>query len=528
MKAKLSKILSVLQSHNSSPLTILLFVSLVIYFVFICYLNLSLNTGFYCTDMYSDILYSVKAWEDKSLFPEGWVFGNQFYIIATPALASLVYGIVGNPALAMAIATILMTLGIFLTYSWMIRPVFKKTEEHLLGLVCLVALIAYCGDAIYKLNGWQLFFTLCSYYACYLITAFLSFGCFLRRNEKPTACRIIIFGVALLMSFATGMQSLRQTAVMLVPMVAVECIEQAVYFYRNRKIQWQAVIVTGSFLAANFLGIVEIKLLNVPHNEIISTTELLSKNEIPQAVNDSVSHLMKLLTKQEHYGILLLMAVIITVLSAFQIKYRKTPPSAGWGTLISLFAFSIAGVFAIDMFTKLSVRNIYYFMLYVLISLLVVYAYHHWRLGKVVTVLLVAMLMVSSLNNAVLPATQEARDRYSNLSYEISDLLIEKGYTTIYSGWNQCEDVAIASNGAITAGFWDRPNEDVFQPVTYLCDPSIYNVDSNECVYYLYSGNKDIALKKAAEAGATMTLVAEYPDEGIWLYEASKNLMAIN
>ena len=166
-------------------------------------------------------------------------------------------------------------------------------------------------------------------------------------------------------------------------------------------------------------------------------------------------------------------------------------------------------------------------MLYVLISLLVVYAYHHWRMGKIVTVLLVAVLMVSSLINAVLPAVNEARDRYSNLSYEISDLLIEKGYTTIYSGWNQCEDVAIASDGAITAGFWNHPDNDVFQPVTYLCDSSIYNVDSSECVYYLYSGNKDIALQKAAEAGATMTLIAEYPDDGIWLYESSKNLMVI-
>lgn len=526
MKSKLSKVLSIFQSHNSL-MTILFLGCLLVYFIFICYLNLSLNTGFYCTDMYSDILYSVKAWEAKSLFPEGWVFGNQFYIIATPALASLVYGIVGNPALSMAIATILMTLGIFLSYSWMTRPVFKKSHERLLGLVCLVTLVAFCGDAIYKLNGWQLFFTLCSYYACYLITAFLGFGCFLRRNEKLTVFRIIILVIALLMSFATGMQSLRQTAVMLVPMVAVECFEQAVYFYRNRKIQWQGVIITGSFLVANFMGIVAIKLLDIPHNEIISTTALLSKNEIPKAVNDSISHLVKLLTKSENYGIVLLIAVIITVISAFQIKYRKTAPSKGWGTLISLFAFSIAGVFVIDMFTKLSVRNIYYFMLYVLISLLVVYAYHHWRLGKIVTVLLVAVLMVSSLNNAVLPAVNEARDRHSNLSYEISDLLIEKGYTTIYSGWNQCEDVAIASDGAITAGFWNHPDNDVFQPVTYLCDSSIYNVDSSECVYYLYSGNKDIALQKAAEAGATMTLIAEYPDDGIWLYESSKNLMVI-
>ena len=89
------------------------------YFGYICYLNLSCTPSFYCTDMYSDILYSVRAWETKSLFPDGWVFGNQLYVISTPVLASLVYGIMGDPAVAMAIATILMTLGIFFSYLWM-------------------------------------------------------------------------------------------------------------------------------------------------------------------------------------------------------------------------------------------------------------------------------------------------------------------------------------------------------------------------------------------------------------------------
>jgi hypothetical protein len=109
-------------------------------------------------------------------------------------------------------------------------------------------------------------------------------------------------------------------------------------------------------------------------------------------------------------------------------------------------------------------------------------------------------------------------------SYAISEMLVEKGYTTIYSGWNQCEDIAIASDGKITAGFWNS-SKDVFRPVMYLCDPSIYEVDSDKCVYYLRKDNKDIALKKAADKGVTMTLVAEYPQWGIWLYEASENLM---
>ena len=523
-KSQPTKSPSFLQRIHISPMAIILSGVLATIFGYICYLNLSLTPSFYCTDMYSDILYAVKAWESKSLFPEGWVFGNQLYVIATPVLASLIYGIVGRPALAMAIATILLTLGIFASYLWMMKPVFPKLEDRLIGLIAFIALTACCGDAIYKIKGWQLFFTLCSYYACYLITAFLCFGCFLRRREKPTVPLLILFGLSVVLSFGAGMQSLRQTAVMLVPMLALEGIQQLICLIRTKKVEWQPLIVTGSIAAANLLGLVTVKLLNVPRNEIFSSTELLEKADIPDAVNKSLTTLMSLLSDKEHYGYLFLIAVAILILAIVQSKFRREEPPAGWGTLISLFTLSVLGILAIDMFTKMSVRNIYYFMMLPLVGLLPVYAYRRWRFGKILALVLLAMLVVGSFKTAILPATETAKKADTNASYAISEMLVEKGYTTIYSGWNQCEDIAIASDGKITAGFWNS-SKDVFRPVMYLCDPSIYEVDSDKCVYYLRKDNKDIALKKAADKGVTMTLVAEYPQWGIWLYEASENLM---
>lgn len=524
MMSKISKHLSFLQKSRISPVALILGGILLIFFGYICYLNLSLTPSFYCTDMYSDILYAVKAWESKSLFPEGWVFGNQLYIIATPALASLVYGIVGNHALAMAIATILMTIGIILSYLWMLKPVFPKPEDRLIGLITFIALTAYCGNAIHALNGWQLFFTLCSYYACYLITAFLCFGCFLRRREKFTTPTLTLLVISVVMSFGAGIQSLRQTAVMLIPMLAVEGVQQLTSLIRTKKAEWQPLIITGALSVANLLGLWTFRHLNVARNEIFLSAELLGKEEIPEAVNNSFTTMMGLLTDKEFYGILFLMAVVILIISIIQAKKCKASAPASWGTLISLFTLSVLGILSIDMFTEMSVRSIYYFMLFPLISLLPVYAYRCWKLGKVFALVLMGILVIGSFKNAVLPSTRIAEKADTNVSYEISAMLTEKGYTTIYSGWNQCEDIAIASGGSITAGFWDR-STDVFEPVMYLCDPSIYSVDSSECVYYLRKDNKDIALKKAEEKGVTMTLVAEYPQWGIWLYEASENLM---
>ena len=61
------------------------------------------------TDMYADMLLAKKMWEQKTLFPEGWVFGNQYYVVATPVLAALFYGLLGNTNTAMICATECMT-----------------------------------------------------------------------------------------------------------------------------------------------------------------------------------------------------------------------------------------------------------------------------------------------------------------------------------------------------------------------------------------------------------------------------------
>ena len=57
---------------------------------------------FYNGDIYSDAMVAKEMWKDKTLFPENWVFGNQFYVAATPVLAALMYGILGDSFLALS------------------------------------------------------------------------------------------------------------------------------------------------------------------------------------------------------------------------------------------------------------------------------------------------------------------------------------------------------------------------------------------------------------------------------------------
>ncbi len=513
-----------LKKNKVSPTTIVLFGILFLYFVYICILNLSLNPSFYCTDMYSDALYAVRAWESKSIFPDGWVFGNQFYVIATPVLASLIYGIVGNFALAMAIASILMTIGIILSFLWMTKPVFHHIEERLIGILGFVVLTASAGNAITARNGWQIFFTMCSYYACYVITAFVCFGNFLRRREELTKPRIAMLVIALVLSFGSGMQSLRQTAIMLPSMLVIEGIYQLISLMKSKKLEVKPLIITASLSIANLSGRLVMHFLNVPQKEIFSYSRVLSTSEIAAAVKGSLTNMASLLTGKDNYNIILLLVLIVIIVAAIQLIRKKEERSISCSILIVLLLIGVLCIGILDTFTDMTVCNIHYFMIFPLVSVLFSYVYKYWDFGKIIIYVSLAVLVVFSLKNCVLPEVKTALKADTDFSYEISDMLIEKGYTTIYSGWNTCEDIAIASNGKITAGFWDGLN-DVFRPVEYLCDPAVYETESDKCVYYLLNNNRDIALMLAAVRGAEMTLIAEYPERGIWIYEASENLM---
>ena len=93
------------------------------------YVNLSCNPEYYDGDIYNDINYAKEAWKAKSIFPKNWIFGNQTYVVATPVLAALFYGIVGNGFTAMAIASCIMTVFVILTYDWMTRTLFSYNEQ---------------------------------------------------------------------------------------------------------------------------------------------------------------------------------------------------------------------------------------------------------------------------------------------------------------------------------------------------------------------------------------------------------------
>ena len=253
----------------SVVLTLLLFAFLGLVF----YVNLSCNPEYYDGDIYNDINYAKEAWKAKSLFPKDWIFGNQTYVVATPVLAVLFYGITGNGFTAMAIASCIMTVFVILTYDWMTRTLFSYNERTA-GFLFMIGFLLLKAHVATSQQGIQAFFTMASYYACYLINAFIVYGCYLRiRQGKFTGKHIVLAVIGVALSFGTGMQSLRQTAVMALPLVACEILMIIIYSIRDKKFAISSsTLFSAIVFVSNIAGLIAMKFIEINQNSIYGTT----------------------------------------------------------------------------------------------------------------------------------------------------------------------------------------------------------------------------------------------------------------
>lgn len=486
-------------------------------------LNLSVTPGFYTTDMYADVIVAVEMWEGKTLFPENWVFGNQIYCFSTPVLAAVIYGITGNPFRSMGAAAFLMALMVLFSFDWMLRAVFPRLRDRLIGIAALLALPALFGDAVLKMNGWQLLYTMCAYYACYAVTAFLAFGCYLRSRQ---AMPWMMLALTCALCFAMGIQSLRQTAVMILPMGAMEAIAMALRVSRKEKLLTGTFWVVVSVTAANLMGLIAGKLVSVNQIQIFGDLGLAAPGQVGGNLRESLRTAVSLFFKDTTSP----NAVYLTLLGGFLLlsligvlRHHEDDSLR----LLALLVMSVLAILGIDVVTTMQIRGIYYFMLYPLLACLSVFLFSKEGSGvKAIVLGLLCTVFALSCLRSVGPALTQVKDRSLDIHCQIYKNLKHTDITTVYSGWNGCERIAVASHGRIRAGFWTNP-VDPFTPVSYLCNPEIYEVPAENAAYIFYTQEeKEAGIRKAEQAGIALTAVCEYPEAGISVYTAQVNLLA--
>lgn len=506
------------------------------------YINFSINPEYYDGDIYNDINYAKEAWKAKSLFPKDWIFGNQTYVVATPVLAALFYGITGNGFTAMAIASCIMTVLTLLTYDWMTRTLFSYNERTA-GFLFMIGFLLLKAHVATSQQGIQAFFTMASYYACYLINAFIVYGCYVRiRQGKFTGKHIIpaIIGVAL--SFGTGMQSLRQTAVMALPLVACEVLLIIFYSAKDKRFAISySTLFSAIVFIANIAGLVAMRFIEINQKSIYGTTAFVSSfkdffrklflnmESVALTFGLDALELRVRLVASIPFLLIILIGFILCVKDYIKNKCNEQ----GRFVLVILLTLGCVSVFAAGVLTDVVNRALYYFMIYPLLAVCVSYIIVKIEKKRDVLFAVVAVFTAGMIIFRTAGAVEEikaGKDKNST-AHQIANYMLDNGYDTIYSVFglsgvmDGAENVVVASGDKIhIVQFKNVDSSKPMKPVEYLCVKDGYKQWDNSKSLYLLRDHELPKVKKIAEKyDVTMTEKARFGD-GLYLYSMSENI----
>ena len=530
------------KNKSEKIFSVILTVLLLAFIGLVFYVNLSCNPEYYDGDIYNDINYAKEAWKAKSIFPKDWIFGNQTYVVATPVLAALFYGIIGNGFTAMAIASCIMTVLIILTYDWMTRTLFSY-NERMAGFLFLIGVLLLKAHVATSQQGIQAFFTMASYYACYLINAFIVYGCYIRLRKGEFSGRHIamsVIGIAL--SFGTGMQSLRQTAVMALPLVACEILMIIIYSIRDKKFAISSsTLFSAIVFVSNIAGLIAMKFIDINQNSIYGTTafvkslkEFLEKGffNVEYVVLtfglDSLELRVRLVVSTV-FLLIILIGFILCVKDFFKNKCIDQ----GRFVLVMLLTLGCVSVFAAGVLTDVVNRALYYFMIYPLLAVCVSYIIVKYPVKRKAFFSIIAVFAAGMIAFRTVGAVGEIKNGKdeSSTAHQIANYMLDNGYDTIYSVFglsgimDGAENIIVASGDKIHLVQYKRVDRSKpMKPVEYLCVKDGYKQwDNKKSLYLLREWELPKVRELAVKYGVEMTKQAQF-GEGLYLYSMSENL----
>lgn len=506
------------------------------------YINFSINPEYYDGDIYNDINYAKEAWKAKSLFPKDWIFGNQTYVVATPVLAALFYGITGNGFTAMAIASCIMTVLTLLTYDWMTRTLFSYNERTA-GFLFMIGFLLLKAHVATSQQGIQAFFTMASYYACYLINAFIVYGCYVRiRQGKFTGKHIVLAIIGAALSFGTGMQSLRQTAVMALPLVACEVLLIIIYSAKDKRFAISySTLFSAIVFIANIAGLVAMRFIEINQNSIYGTTAFVSSfkdffrklflnmESVALTFGLDALELRVRLVASIPFLLIILIGFILCVKDYIKNKCNEQ----GRFVLVMLLTLGCVSVFAAGVLTDVVNRALYYFMIYPLLAVCVSYIIVKFEKKRDILFSVVAVFTAGMIIFRTAGAVEEikaGKDKNST-AHQIVNYMLDNGYDTIYSVFglsgvmDGAENVVVASGDKIhIVQFKNVDSSKPMKPVEYLCVKDGYKQWDNSKSLYLLRDHELPKVKKIAEKyDVTMAEKARFGD-GLYLYSMSENI----
>lgn len=492
------------------------------YFLVFTAVNFSLLPRLIDGDIYADMLLAREMWRQKTLFPGNWIYGNQYYTVATPVAAALFYGLTGSMNLSMALATTLMSALLVWAFLWMLRPFVKRPELRLLVLLLFVSgPMAY--DLLREPQG-QLFFTLASYYACYGITLCLVFGDYARAVLLPREeRRLLPLILALALSFLTGMQSLRQMVIMALPILAVELLRLLL-----RKSCRASLLRALGYAASNALGYGLMKLLQIPALAIYDRVEITGGGMGERLLADwhairGVTGLDTALFDAPMAFFLpaFLLSVSLVAAAGILLLLRRTRAD-GLSLLWLLCVVSLLGTLAAGIVVQIHMREIYLFIWYLLLALSLppVLEVLGEKKGKLAAGIL-CLLCLGNLYFSYGSSIRLARERDPAPAQAFCRDARAAGIRYVYGDWQNAPALLVWSDGELTGGFWD---DIIFLVRGNINLQDIYEPEMNEqALYVLGPWDRENFDQYSREMGADYQVFGEYGD---WIaYKTTRQLM---
>lgn len=493
--------------------TILIFIFLLIVF----FLNFSKNPYFYNGDMYADLDLAKEIWGSKSLFPPGWVFGNQVYIVATPVIAALFYGIFKDVLLAMAIASSLMTVLIIIVYNWMIKP-YSSYLARQGGLIAMVTFVALFGHVLVVRSSWQLLFTMCSYYSCYLVTAMLCFGLYVRAvdNQKGKS-RFFILPIACLLSFATGIQSLRQTLIMTIPLIVAEAIYVVFNIIKKKKINRQTLITTCLISVSNFAGVIFEKYIDYQKESIYGEFNLINTFDIRQIISETLTLLITCLNLGNNlvdYGKIIIPAIavigIVCALSIYiYLKGRKENSNAkALFIIIGISLIGLGGIVFLLLFSEMIIRDVYFFMIDLVVALLITNIIDsNKKKIRTSSIIIISILFAIVIPLRIVPTVKEINSKERVAVYcEAADLIEKNNCDSVIADWYIVGRIGAASDGKLRAGIHGYSDGE-WEVATHICNLNVIK-NPQKAMGVIWETELPVLLESAKEKKVDIEIIA--------------------
>ena len=453
-------------------------------------------------DIYSDAILSKYIATSHTLFPQDWHYGNQIYTVATPVLSALFYVIIKDSYLALALASCIMTSLCIVFYIWCIKP-FVKNKTILISLLILIGGVVIGGTAYDDITGLQVFYTMASYYSCYIIGIFVTLGISFRLLNKISVRKYVVLLVFLL-NFALGMQSLREMLVLNLPLLVASLLGFMICKLHSRDDilpQKRNVLFVIFALIANTCGVFVEKIL--VKAKIINQQTILK-----DANNDFSESIMKSLKAFADYiGVylpkdksdlfevsvaLVLIAIVVISVLFIVIDVLKNKKLTTLGFCIVFFVVSLCAVFCSGILL-IQLRPIYYFCWYLLVLFCVVYLLEKnlQRTKFLKTLLIIGLLCISILNYKFLffPAFNKisiAQDYYQ----EVNSILLDDNIKYLYSDWRTEQNViSTVSRDKIVYGTLKFSNDpdDLWDSINYLYSEKWFDKENFDNAYIVLS-----------------------------------------